>query len=93
MAVDGRAPVVPARIEQAYELFPKGARFVRPGVVRVTFGRPIAPDPWTCADDLDRQYQLYRDFTRQIEEQVAALKFSRDSKRSLEPGIAANDRR
>jgi len=43
LAMEHGVPIVPARIEAAAELLPKGSRFVRSGVVRVTFGRPIYP--------------------------------------------------
>ena len=34
-------PVVPVRIDEVYTLLPTGARFVRPGRVRVAFGKPL----------------------------------------------------
>lgn len=49
LAIERGVPVVPAYIESAWELLPKGSRFARSGVVRVTFGRPIAP-PLASAD-------------------------------------------
>ena len=73
MSVEGKAPVVPTLIENAYDLLPKGSRIVRPGEVKVTFGEPILPAAWTSPEDLDRQYELYREYTRHIERQVAAL--------------------
>jgi long-chain acyl-CoA synthetase len=73
MSVDGNAPVIPARIENAYDLLRKGQRLVRPGVVRVTFGDPIMPGPWACADDIDEQYRLYRALAQHTQARVESL--------------------
>jgi long-chain acyl-CoA synthetase len=73
MAVEARAPVVPTRIEHAFELMPKGRMVVRPGVVKVTFGEPLSPDDWSSPDDLNKQYNMYRDMTREIQARVEAL--------------------
>lgn len=37
-------PVVPALIEGTYEAYPKGARWVAPKRVRITYGKPITPE-------------------------------------------------
>lgn len=37
-------PVVPVHIEGTYRAYPRGARFIRPCKVRVTFGKPVYPD-------------------------------------------------
>ncbi len=47
LAMEHGVPIVPAYIESAAELLPKGSRFVRSGVVKVSFGRPIAPPQLT----------------------------------------------
>lgn len=36
-------PVVPAYVDGSFQAFPKGARFIRPGKIRVFFGTPIQP--------------------------------------------------
>lgn len=36
-------PVVPVRIDGAHDALPRGARFLRPARIRLTFGTPIAP--------------------------------------------------
>jgi long-chain acyl-CoA synthetase len=73
MSVDGGAPVIPTRIENAYDLFRKGQRFVRPGVVRVVFGAPVPPSPWTCANDIEEQYRSYRELAQHIQSRVQSL--------------------
>ena len=35
------APVVPARVFGAYDVFPKGAKGIRPGQIAVSFGQPL----------------------------------------------------
>lgn len=73
MAVEAGAPVIPTRIDHAYELMPKGSRLARPGVVHIAFGKPIAPQPWKCSENPDRQYALYREFAREVQSRVADL--------------------
>lgn len=73
MAVEAGAPVVPVRIEHAFDLLPKGRRIVRPGVVRVTFGEPVDPDPFRGGEDLDEQYRLYREMAALIQTAVEGL--------------------
>jgi 1-acyl-sn-glycerol-3-phosphate acyltransferase len=34
-------PVIPCRIEGSYEVWPRWHRKVRPGIVRVSFGKPL----------------------------------------------------
>lgn len=41
-ALQVRVPVTPLLLDGAHELWPTGSIFVRPGVVRVSFLRPIA---------------------------------------------------
>jgi long-chain acyl-CoA synthetase len=73
MAIEAGVPVIPTRIDNAFELLPKGRSVARPGVIRVTFGAPIDPGNWRCADDLNRQAQLCREFSRHLGDQVLAL--------------------
>ena len=55
-AVRGSMPVVPAVIHGARRALPSGARFVRPGCVRVEILEPIhAGDPAQATDELRRQ--------------------------------------
>jgi long-chain acyl-CoA synthetase len=43
LAVEMDIPIVPAVIEGTYDLWPRQARFPRPGAVTITFGEPIFP--------------------------------------------------
>ena len=73
MAVQADAPLVPARIEHAFELLPKGRKIVHPGVVKVTFGEPVYPQPWSNPKDVNKQYQGFRELSRHMQECVAQL--------------------
>jgi long-chain acyl-CoA synthetase len=70
LAMDRRVPIVPVHIDRAYDLFPKGSRFVRPGVITVSFGPPIhPPEP---PKGMDR-HDAYRALAREVEQSVVAL--------------------
>lgn len=71
LACERQVPVVPVFIDRTYELFRKGSRVVRPGVVHVTFGQPIQPPPLN--DDSD-PYEAFRMLTEQVEGAVASLR-------------------
>ena len=73
MAIEAGVPVIPTRIDHTFDLLPKGRRIARAGVVKVTFGAPIDPGEWKCADDLNRQAQLCREFSRHMRDQVMRL--------------------
>ena len=49
LATEIGATVVPARIDGAHRLWPKGGRWPRPGRVRVRFGQPLRFDSGTSA--------------------------------------------
>ena len=85
MAVEARAPIVPTRIEHAFEVMPKGRMVARPGVVKVTFGKPLSPDAWTSPDDINKQYKMYRDMTQEIQARVEALGDGQGDRRSGGP--------
>lgn len=57
------APVVPAYIDGAGAIWPKGAKRLRPGRTTVTFGAPLRPEPGEDA----------RRFNERIEHAVAVL--------------------
>jgi long-chain acyl-CoA synthetase len=73
LALEANAPVVPTRIDHAYDLLPKGKRFVKPGTVHVTFGQPIAPSAWSQDGDIEAQHRAYQAMTREIQSCVEAL--------------------
>jgi len=70
LAVEQGVPIVPVRIDHAYELLPKGQRFVRPGVITVTFGQAIHPPSREATSD---HYVAFHALTQQIQDAVAAL--------------------
>ena len=49
-------PVIPCRIDGAYEVWPRWDRKIQPGTVRVTFGRPL--DLPTSSSRADRERAL-----------------------------------
>ncbi len=73
LAVEAGAALVPTRIDNAFELLPKGRRIVKPGVINVTFGPPLQADNWKCSGELNKQYHLYRELASNLSEQVAQL--------------------
>ena len=62
------APVVPTLVEGTERALPVGASFIRPVKVRVTFGRPIYPEP-----DRPRQ-AVEEEITSTIMDHIRALK-------------------
>ena len=71
LATEAGIPVVPVHIAHTWELFRKGRRFVRPGVVHVTFGEPIRPP---SAEELEEdRFAAYRSMTTRIEQRVKRL--------------------
>lgn len=44
LARRSKRPLVPVGIAGAYQAYPRGSLFPRPGQVRVTYGRPITPE-------------------------------------------------
>lgn len=70
LAIERRAPIVPVHIDHAYELFPKGQSFPRPGVVTVTFGKPVEPPQPREQDD---HYAMFQAMAREVEERVRSL--------------------
>lgn len=70
LAVEHRVPIVPVRIDHAYDLFPKGSRVVRPGTVRVAFGEPIVPPDKSSEGD---HYAMFARLARQVQDCVVQL--------------------
>lgn len=48
LAVELGLPIVPAYIDGAVKVLPKGRWLPRPGRIRVHFGRPILPGEWAA---------------------------------------------
>jgi 1-acyl-sn-glycerol-3-phosphate acyltransferase len=74
LAMEHGVPIVPAYIEAAADLLPKGSRFVRSGLVRVSFGRPIAPPQLTA--NLD-QAAARQELTLRVQKAVEQLASNR----------------
>jgi len=70
LAVEQGVPIVPVRIDHAFELLRKGRRFVRPGVITVTFGPPIHPPPREATAD---HYAAFHALTNQVQCAVDSL--------------------
>ncbi len=84
MAIEAKAPVVPVRIDRAFNLLPKGQLFVRPGVIRVAFGPPVTIDEYETVEDIKEQYRMYQDMTEEIQARVKALGDGHEVKSGLE---------
>lgn len=70
LAMERQIPIVPVYIDRAFELWPKGQRFVKPGTIAVHFGRPVVPPPW---DEHTDRYAAMRALAKEVEEVVMAL--------------------
>jgi len=47
LALEGRAPIVPATIAGTFELMPRGQWFARPGTIRIAFHGPVPVEGYT----------------------------------------------
>lgn len=70
LSLTKNAPIVPVYIDQAYDLMPKGGRWIKPGTITVTFAPPIYPPDVT--DEMDR-HQAFQELTKQVEASVNHL--------------------
>jgi 1-acyl-sn-glycerol-3-phosphate acyltransferase len=52
------APVIPVGIAGAYRVFPKKAKLVRPGCVRVVYGKPLPPEWFSSKANKSDQGEL-----------------------------------
>jgi long-chain acyl-CoA synthetase len=69
-----RVPIVPARIEGAYEALPKGRALPRPGLIRVVFGEPIAPDGASApGGEAAEGYEAYKRIVERVRRAIDAL--------------------
>ncbi len=71
LAMERNVPIVPVHIHRAYELFRKGQRFVRPGRITVTFGRPIFPPR---PEETTDHFAAFRDVTARVQEAVVEMR-------------------
>jgi len=70
MAIESNVPIIPTRIDNSYQLFRKGQRFIRPGVVRVTFGEPISLQQWNSHPTLNDSYEQCRELAQYVRSRV-----------------------
>ncbi len=65
-----RVPVVPVCIRGSFRAFPRGARWVHPAKITVTYGEPLRPDDWAGLEGSKEGYQRIADL---VMERIAAL--------------------
>jgi long-chain acyl-CoA synthetase len=70
LAVEHHAPIIPVYIHNSFDLCPKGRPLPQPGVVTVTFGPPIVPEPFDNETD---HVRLYQSLTDRLQSAVAEL--------------------
>jgi len=70
LAMEQGVPIIPVRINRAFELLRKGRRFARPGVITVAFGPPIHPPPRDSTSD---HYAAFHALTNQVQCAVDSL--------------------
>jgi len=67
LAMERQVPIIPVYIDRAYELLPKGQRFVKPGSITVSFGKPVYPP---AADASGDRYALFQRLAQDVEAAV-----------------------
>ena len=70
LAVQRHVPIVPVHIHRAFDLLRKGQRFIRPGVIMVSFGEPVYPPPDEPTTD---HYAAFQQLTGQVRAAVDRL--------------------
>ncbi len=72
IAIEGKIPVIPMHISGSAEALPRGAAFVKPVEIRVTFGKPFSLSDIDLKQkpDADDEYQYFAD---ELRERVTAL--------------------
>ncbi|MCH7872557.1 MAG: 1-acyl-sn-glycerol-3-phosphate acyltransferase, partial [Planctomycetes bacterium] len=74
LAIEHEVPIIPVYIDRAFDLMPKGRRFIKPGALRVTFGEPIeAPDLSDRGARQAGRAEVARELTERVEAAVAAM--------------------
>ncbi|MCO6436835.1 MAG: AMP-binding protein [Phycisphaerae bacterium] len=71
LAIERQVPIVPVHIDRSYQLFRKGQRFIRPGVITVAFGEPVPPLKPGPDDD---HYAAFHELTERVEGEVHRLR-------------------
>jgi len=70
LAIERGVPIVPVHIASAYDLWPKGQRFIRPGMVVVSLGKPVHPP---ARDQISDHYAAFQSVTTDVERAVRAM--------------------
>jgi long-chain acyl-CoA synthetase len=70
LAMQRGVPIVPVYIHRAYALWRKGSHFVRPGIIEVSFGKPVYPPE---VDDKAGRHAAFFALARQVEDAVRQL--------------------
>ena len=70
LAIEHNVPIVPVYIDRTYALMRKGARFVRPGSVTVSFGEAILPPDREATTN---HYAAFGALTERVRKAVDAL--------------------
>ncbi len=72
-----RVPIVPTRIEGAYQALPKGRALPRPRPIRVVFGEPIEPERVAAGGDGTEGYESYKRVVERVRGAIEALREGR----------------
>ena len=67
--------VVPAYVDGSYKAYPKGAKFIKPVKVSISYGEPIPPEEFQALGKGRKAYDAYAEL---IMERIAELKAERE---------------
>ncbi|MDE2927294.1 MAG: AMP-binding protein [Acidobacteriota bacterium] len=68
-----RVPIVPVRIDGAYQALPAGRTLPRPGRLEVTFGKPIRTERYFADGAEESRVQVYRKIADDVREHVVRM--------------------
>lgn len=72
LALELGIAVVPAYIEGAFDVLPRGAKFIRPAAVRIVFGKPFSPGD-IAADIRGGEIDRYQSFADKLRQNIITL--------------------
>ncbi len=73
LAVQAGVPIVPTYIHNTFDLFPKGSRMIRPGLIQISIGEPIKPADRDSLKDFESRYSAYKNLTASVQSAVESL--------------------
>ena len=73
LAVQAGVPIVPTYIHNTFDLFPKGSRVIRPGLIEISIGDPIQPMDRDTLKDFESRYTAYKNLTAAVQSAVEDL--------------------